>query len=1437
MIAKRRLLLPFRLLWWTLTLQLRPRLRVRAQRRFLLQSGLFDTGFYLRHNPDVAQSGLDPVEHYLAAGAAGTRQPHPLFDANWYLAQNPDVAAAGLNPLLHYLEAGWREHRNPNPLFDVAFYLEQNLDIVQANVEPLAQYLRSGAFEGRDPHPLFDSDFYLARNPEVAASRTNPLIDYLAHGWKMRRNPHAFFDVAFYLTQYPDVAATGAEPLQHYLSSAAEKRDPHPLFDTHYYRQENSEVRTLGVNALIHFLRHPGRDPNRYFHVAYYLEQNPDLPQTNQAALEHYLQKGWLEGLNPHPVFDTNWYLRQNPEAAASRQNPLVHFLRRGRLRNRDPHPLFDSQFYLDKRDELREEGVQPADHYLHSGGFERLDPHPLFDSDWYLALTPEAANAHENPLVHYLRRGWREKRSPCRFFDGAFYLEQNPDIARGNVSPLHHYLLTGAAQGRNPSRWFDTRWYTEQNPEILTAGWNPLVHYVRIGLDQGRSPRPSATGEPARLAQPDKRARIVFVSGEPHTPGHRYRVLNIAGCLPPRLFESAIIPASELPARIGEIASAEIVWIWRTRLSQETAELVRAAREAGATILYDIDDLMFRPELATVDLIDGIRTQNISEAAVEKFYTAIELLLLEADRGVAPTVPLAREIRKLYTPATVIPNGFDPNAREAARSAFRARQSEAGDGLIRIGYASGTLTHQRDFAVAAPALTAILREHASARLVLFRGATDIAEFPELRGLESQIEWRERVPVEELPREYARFDINIAPLEFGNRYCEAKSELKFFEAALAGVPTTASPTQPFLDAVRHGETGFLAASEDDWRACLTQLISDPELRRRMADAAYRDSLWLYGPERRRLLAVRLLNECLAPAPLRFDLFRLEMQPENAQTMPPIALPECDVLFQSPRQGPSRISVVMPLYNYGPLLEEALESVRQQTIRNIDIVIVDDRSTDDSVDVATRWLKAHAAQFNMVALLQNRRNSKLGKTRNAAVNFADTELYMALDSDNALHPDCLEKCLAVLDETGAAFAYPTVDLFGDRTGQIGRREYDPALFPCANYIDAMAMVRKACWIAVGGYSALDPMGWEDYEFWCKMAEKGLYGVRVRETAARYRTHGESMLSTITEIPENKPRVIDDLNTRHPWLQLPAPASGRDRRRKARADEEVANTGQSAAPALKRLLPILRCPVTHERLAQVDETTLASERTGRRWPIVNGRPVFTPEGAKVVIQPETHVSNELAEAAVQLIEQTHGLVLNLSAGASSRAFQNVVELEYTIFKHTDVAGDVHRLPFQDEVFEAVVCMNAFEHYREPEKAMQEIRRVLKRGGRFLLHTAFLQPLHEAPHHYYNCTEFGLRHWMRFFDIEHVRVSPNFNPAYVFAWLASEAEFGFRQGVSVQAADLFSNASAIELARFWRDPKLRDSSELWEVFQRLPDGVQRQLAAGWEAIGRKP
>ena len=80
-------------------------------RRAVARSGLFDAAWYVETYSDVADSGIEPLRHFLTHGTADRRSPGPRFDTNWYLAAYPDIAAAGINPLLHYLRHGEAEGR------------------------------------------------------------------------------------------------------------------------------------------------------------------------------------------------------------------------------------------------------------------------------------------------------------------------------------------------------------------------------------------------------------------------------------------------------------------------------------------------------------------------------------------------------------------------------------------------------------------------------------------------------------------------------------------------------------------------------------------------------------------------------------------------------------------------------------------------------------------------------------------------------------------------------------------------------------------------------------------------------------------------------------------------------------------------------------------------------------------------------------------------------------------------------------------------------------------------------------------------------------------------------------------------------------------------------------------------------------------------------
>ncbi|OYX34662.1 MAG: hypothetical protein B7Y99_05020 [Caulobacterales bacterium 32-69-10] len=522
----------------------------------------------------------------------------------------------------------------------------------------------------------------------------------------------------------------------------------------------------------------------------------------------------------------------------------------------------------------------------------------------------------------------------------------------------------------------------------------------------------------------------IAFLSGEPDTPGHKYRVIRIAEAARALGFTTSITRLDQAHAELDRFGAADLIYIWRAAWDEvNVAPVIERAAAGGVPVIFDIDDLIFDPSLVETDVIDGVRSQNHDPEAIKDYFSRLQRTLIASDFGCSPTPALSQLMQRWSMThekvAFRIPNGFDEAGMVRSRLAARARRAEEHDGFVRIGYAAGSRTHQADFAQVAPAVARILREHPEARLVAFTGqwgpTLDVSEYAEFDGLADQIEWRQFVPIENLPDEIARFDINLAPLETGNVFCEAKSELKYFEAALVDTPTIASPTEPYRIAIRDGVTGFLALTGDDWYAALKRLVTQPDLRKTVARAALLDSIVRYGPERRTELLGSILDQTLQRGRVGARAFALDIARDLDVPARTPQIPAHEVLFEHDRLGPARVTVVIPLYNYANHVVEALESVRGQTMREVDLIVVDDGSTDASVEVALAWMRQHVLSFNRVLLLRNLANSGLALTRNVGFACADTPFVLPLDADNRLLPEALDRLLKRLRETTAALA--------------------------------------------------------------------------------------------------------------------------------------------------------------------------------------------------------------------------------------------------------------------------------------------------------------------------------------------------------------------------------------------------------------------------------
>lgn len=200
------------------------------------------------------------------------------------------------------------------------------------------------------------------------------------------------------------------------------------------------------------------------------------------------------------------------------------------------------------------------------------------------------------------------------------------------------------------------------------------------------------------------------------------------------------------------------------------------------------------------------------------------------------------------------------------------------------------------------------------------------------------------------------------------------------------------------------------------------------------------------------------------------------------------------------------SVIIPCYNQGGYLPEAVESVRASAYPNLEIIVVDDGSTDPET---VRMLENLPRGPRLRILRQE--NQGLAGARNAGIRHAGGKYILPLDADDRIHPQFIAKAVEVLErreEVGIVGC--NVEFFGDRSG---RYFLPPFRFPgilLRNAFVCSSVFRRSDWAAVGGYRRNMVFGGEDWDFWISIVELGREAVRLDEVLFYYRKHGFSML---------------------------------------------------------------------------------------------------------------------------------------------------------------------------------------------------------------------------------------------------------------------------------------------------------------------------------------
>lgn len=420
----------------------------------------------------------------------------------------------------------------------------------------------------------------------------------------------------------------------------------------------------------------------------------------------------------------------------------------------------------------------------------------------------------------------------------------------------------------------------SQQGAELLEV-------YAELAGQGGATP-----AGPSLLAPPEEQADVLAAQAQ-----LLHRVLFIVGIDGAPLRYRCYLPAEALglhghqvtvrhysdPRLSQDVYETDAVVVYRVPATDRVLQLIAEvkARPEPVPVLFDVDDLIFDSTLR--GQLDGLKDLSPAEEdlwwhGVDRYRTTMEA----CDGFVGSTQTLCQEATRLTgMPAYRFSNGVGTLLAKASDTAVRtsgtdpspaSRRAQApgdgstgGDGQpVVIGYFSGTTTHDADWAAVEPAVIAVMRRHPQVRLALgghLRPTKALAEFGSRVSRTPFTSWLK------LPEILRRTDICLAPLTGDSVFNEAKSAIKWLEAALVSRPTIASPTQPFREVIEPGSTGMLATTTAEWEEALETLVSSVTLRTRMGAMARREALLRFSP----FIQGRVYRDLLARAAVKVRL--------------------------------------------------------------------------------------------------------------------------------------------------------------------------------------------------------------------------------------------------------------------------------------------------------------------------------------------------------------------------------------------------------------------------------------------------------------------------------------------------------------------------------------------------------------------------------------
>lgn len=332
---------------------------------------------------------------------------------------------------------------------------------------------------------------------------------------------------------------------------------------------------------------------------------------------------------------------------------------------------------------------------------------------------------------------------------------------------------------------------------------------------------------------------RVAYYYHYPDYHTFRYRAYNMVQALNSgREISGTYFFASDLPDIDKILSCCDALVVCRARHSLHVQGLIEKAKSRNIKVFFDIDDLMFDTDYWS--LIAEAHGHDLLDEATQDFWFAligrIGATLRACDHVIVPNEFLGRQVKQFKEmPVSVVPNFLNREQLDVSNCVVAQKRLRgfAHDDRVHVGYFSGSPTHNSDFALVSDILDTLMAE--DERIILrIVGLLDLP--PRMSRHEKRVE---RYPLQDfvnLQRLIGSTEINLAPLR-ESVFTNCKSELKFFEAAIAGSITLASPAFAFRRSIEQGVTGYLV-DPSGWATAISHVANNLADHVGMIESAY-----------------------------------------------------------------------------------------------------------------------------------------------------------------------------------------------------------------------------------------------------------------------------------------------------------------------------------------------------------------------------------------------------------------------------------------------------------------------------------------------------------------------------------------------------------------------------------------------------------------------